>query len=290
MMPARDSSEISAAQPEVAAQPQCDVPIPISASDPRLDDYRRLTDVALRQRQEPAHGLFIAEGEWVVRRAVAGGYQVRSMLLLDRYVADLEPLAGGAPVFTGPPDVLAAITGFDVHRGVLAAMGRRPLAEPAALLSASHRLLILEDVNNPTNAGAVFRCAAALGIDAVLLSPRCADPLYRRAVRVSMGAVLAVPYARLPDWPAQLADVRRAGYRLLALTPDPTARPLTAPPSAQERVALLLGAEGPGLTALARAQADLAVRIPMAAGVESLNVAAAAAIGCFLVGRPPDPR
>ncbi len=264
------------------------MPIAIAAvSDPRLDDYRQLTDVALRRRLEPAGGMFIAEGEVVFRRAVAAGYAVRSVLALPRYAADLEPLGGGAPVFCGGPDVLAAIAGFDVHRGVLAVMERRPLPEAETLLRAGTRLLVLEDLNNPTNVGAVFRCAAALGMDAVLLSPRCADPLYRRAVRVSMGAVLAVPYARLGDWPAELAGVRAAGFQVLALTPDPQATALAAPGSPTARLALMLGAEGPGLSAAARRGASCAVRIPMAPGVDSLNVAAAAAIACFLVGHGP---
>ena len=265
------------------------MPIPIAeVADPRLGDYRQLTDTALRHRSEPAGGLFIAEGELVVRRAVAAGYSVRSMLLLPRYAPDLEPLADGAPVFLGSPGVLHAVTGFHVHRGVLAAMDRRPLPDTAALLAASYRLLILEDLANPTNVGAVFRCAAALGMDAVLLSPRCADPLYRRAVRVSMGAVLAVPYARLPDWPAELGAVQAAGFQLLALTPDPAAAPLVAAGSATERLAVLLGTEGTGLTDVARRHAGRASRIPMAAGVDSLNVASAAAIACFLLGRRPD--
>lgn len=164
---------------------------------------------------------------------------------------------------------------------------RRPLPAAATLLAIGTRLLVLEDLNNPTNVGAVFRCAAALGIDAVLLSPRCADPLYRRAVRVSIGAVLTMPYTRIHDWPAGLAQVRAGGYRLLAPAPDRTAPALGAPSSVTERLALVLGAEGPGLSAQARREATCAVRIPMAPGVDSLNVAAAAAIACFLVGARP---
>ena len=262
------------------------VPIPVAdLADPRLDDYRQLTDVALRRRWEPENGLFIAEGELVARRAVATGYSVRSMLLLPRYAADLQPLAGAAPVFSAMPEVLTGIAGFDVHRGVLAAMERRPVPDADRVISTSRRMLILEDLNNPTNVGAVFRCAAALGIDAVLLSPRCADPLYRRSVRVSMGAVFALPYARLTDWPADLETVRETGAHLLALTPDPSAGLLAAAGEDADPIAVLLGAEGPGLSAAARRHADRAVRIPMAAGVDSLNVAAAAAIACFLVGR-----
>jgi len=254
--------------------------------DPRLEDYRALTDVALRRRVEPEQGMFVAEGELVLRRAVAAGYPIRSLLLLERYAAPLAELAGAAPVYVASAPLLEAITGFDVHRGVLAAMARLPLPAVHDLVESSTRLAVLEDMNNPTNVGAVFRCAAALGIDAVLLSPRCADPLYRRSVRVSMGTVFAIPYARVEPWPATLAAVRRAGFRLLALTPDPGARALDAVRLApQDRAALLLGAEGPGLSDAALAASDERVRIAMAAGVDSLNVAAAAAIACFVIGR-----
>ncbi len=259
-----------------------------AADDPLVADYVRLTDVALRRRVEPRHGLFIAEGELVVRRAVESGYPVRSLLLQERYADRLSSLAGSAPVYVATPEVLAAITGFDVHRGVLAAMGRRPLPDAASVLASSARVVVLEGMNNSTNVGAVFRCAAALGIDAVLLSPRCADPLYRRSVRVSMGAVFAVPHARLDPWPGALELARAHGYRLLALTPDPSATPLEAlDVELAPRLAILLGAEGSGLTNAALELADDRVRIPMAAGVDSLNVAAAAAVACYVVGHRP---
>lgn len=259
-------------------------------ADPRLADYRSLTDVALRSRTEPAAGLFIAEGELVIRRALRAGYRPRSAVLARRWLDALLPVlaeAGAeAPVYVAEPDVLEQVTGFHVHRGALAAFARKPLPTPAELLAAARRVVVVENLNNPTNLGAVFRSAAALGMDAVLLDPRCCDPLYRRSVRVSMGEVFAVPHARLAGWPGSLAGVREAGFRLLALTPDADALPVDAlAPAPGDRLALLLGAEGPGLSAAAIAEADEAVRIPMAAGVDSLNVAAAAAVAFYVLGR-----
>ncbi len=258
----------------------------LDAQDPRLADYFALTDVELRRRKEPAEGIFIAEGEKVIRRAVAAGYPVRSVLLEDKWLPGLaEVLAGvNAPVYLAPNAVLEAVTGFGVHRGALAAMARLPLPAAADVLANARRVAILEDVNNHTNVGVVFRAAAALGMDAVLLSPRCADPLYRRAVKVSMGAVFAVPYARLEPWPDGLTAVREAGLSLLALTPHPDAVPLPSLDAATTRAcALLFGAEGPGLSPAALAACDRAVRIPMAHGVDSLNVGAAAAVAFYAV-------
>jgi tRNA G18 (ribose-2'-O)-methylase SpoU len=260
------------------------------AGDPRLEDYRDLTDVSLRKRTEPAHGLFIAEGELVVRRALTAGYPMRSLLVaanqLDR-VRDLAVDAPAAPVYVASHEVLAAVTGFHVHRGVLAAMARLPVPTLDEVLGPDvRRIAVLEDLNNSTNLGAVFRCAAALGMDAVLLSPACGDPLYRRSVRVSMGEVFALPHARVPNWPRGLSRLAEAGYRLLALTPDASAVPLDKVcPDDDERLALLLGAEGPGLSGEALAAADEWVRIPMAHGVDSLNVAAAAAVAFWVLGR-----
>lgn len=211
------------------------------------------------------------------------GYRPRSLLLDPRRTGQLADLVAGlpaeVPVWTAAPAVLEAVTGFHVHRGVLAALHRRAHLDADDLLAAARRVVVLEDVNNHTNVGAVFRCAAGLGMDAVLLSPSCADPLYRRSVRVSMGEVFAVPYARLEPWPAGLERVRAAGLRLLALTPTPGAVDLRLLDAAdRDRTAVLLGAEGTGLSPSAAAAADLAVRIPMRAGVDSLNVAAAAAV------------
>jgi tRNA G18 (ribose-2'-O)-methylase SpoU len=254
--------------------------------DERIADYRELTDVKLRTAWEPPHGLFIAEGELVVRRALQAGYRPRSFLVDSKRVEQLADVATTAPLFAAEPEVLQAATGFHVHRGVLASFHRKPAITRAEVIRAARRLVILEDVNNHTNIGAVFRGAAGLGMDAVLLSPTCADPLYRRSVRVSMGTVFSVPYARLEPWPAALDEVRAAGFTVLALTPAPDAVALhRLPPAACSRPALVLGAEGPGLSAAALDAADLRVAIPMRAGVDSLNVAAAAAVAFWEIAR-----
>lgn len=271
-----------------------DAPAPAQLiSDPddrRIADYRALTDVELRTRWEPPHGVFIAEGELVLRRALRAGYVPRSYLVdvkrLDQ-LADLTAAAGGAPVYAAGQEVLRRATGFHVHRGVLASFHRRPLPTAAQVLAGARCVAVCEDVNNHTNLGAIFRGAAGLGVDGVLLSPSCADPLYRRSVRVSMGEVFAVPYATLAPWPDALAQVRAAGFPLLALTPALDATPLQHLPAAHRaRAAVLLGAEGNGLSAAAVAAADQRVAIPMRRGVDSLNVAAAAAVVFWeLVGR-----
>jgi tRNA G18 (ribose-2'-O)-methylase SpoU len=254
-------------------------------ADPRLADYVGLTDVVRRSRHEPEAGFFLAEGVPVMQRAARAGYPLRSVLL-----ADNRPLPDGlpaAPVYRASYEVLAAVTGFHVHRGALASFGRLPLPSAAELLATATRVVLLEEVNNHTNLGAIFRTAAGLGMDAVLLSPTCCDPLYRRSVRVSMGEVFALPYAYL-DWPEGLAQVRGAGFRVLALTPAADATPLDQVRlAADDRAALLLGAEGPGLTGTAMALSDERVRIPMARGVDSLNVANATAVACWVLGRRP---
>jgi tRNA G18 (ribose-2'-O)-methylase SpoU len=262
------------------------VPTPITdPDDERVADYRALTDVELRTRWEPPHGLFIAEGELVLRRALRAGYRMRSVLVDEKRIRQVDDL-GDAPVYAASQAVLDAITGFHVHRGVLASFHRRPLPAAADVLAGARRIAILEDVNNHTNIGAIFRGAAALGMDAVLLSPSCADPLYRRSVRVSMGQVFAVPYAHLAPWPGALATVRAAGFTLLALTPAADALPIQRLPAAdRRRPALLVGAEGPGLSAAALAASDRRVVIPMRNGVDSLNVAAAAAVAFWELTR-----
>src|SRR5580693_10500081 len=260
-------------------------------ADPRLADYVSLTDADLRISLEARHGLFLAEGDKVIRRALAAGYPVRSMLLTAAGLARLAALAGdvAAPVYLVSDEVARRLTGYRVHRGALAAVARPPLPEVTEVLATARRVVVLEDLVDHGNVGAVFRCAAAFGADAVILSPRCADPLYRRAVKVSMGAVFAIPYARMTDWYGGLAQLREAGFRLLALTPDQSAAPIgtvLGPGSrAEQRVALLLGTEGDGLSSRWLHEADLGVCIPMApharaAGVDSLNVVAAAAIAC----------
>jgi tRNA G18 (ribose-2'-O)-methylase SpoU len=218
------------------------------------------------------------------------------MLLGKSRLADLPALveaAGAAPVYVVPDEVAESLTGYRVHRGALASLGRKPLPEVRAVTGDARRVVVLEDLVDHGNVGAIFRCAAALGIDAVVLSPRCADPLYRRSVKVSMGAVFAIPYARMTDWHDGLAELRSAGFLLLALTPDDRATPITAALRAAEKVALLLGTEGDGLSARWLHEAGQAVRIPMnpaarAAGVDSLNVVAAAAIACHLLAQGSD--
>ncbi|MFI8205676.1 TrmH family RNA methyltransferase [Streptomyces sp. NPDC085937] len=262
-------------------------------ADPRLQDYTDLTDVELRRRREPAEGLFIAEGEKVIRRAGDAGYAMRSMLLSQKWVDVMRDVIdrSDTPVYVVEPALAEQVTGYHVHRGALASMQRRPLPTAADVLRTVRRVVVMESVNDHTNIGAIFRSAAALGMDAVLLSPDCADPLYRRSVKVSMGAVFSVPYARLETWPKDLASVREAGFTVLALTPDERARSLDeAAPHRMDRVALMLGAEGSGLSARALAAADAWVRIPMSHGVDSLNVGAAAAVAFYAVtaGRPQE--
>jgi tRNA G18 (ribose-2'-O)-methylase SpoU len=269
-----------------------------SAGDPRLADYTRLTDAGLRTHLEAEHGLFIAEGTKVIARAVAAGYPVRSLLLGKSRLADLPALAataGAAPVYVVPDEVAERLTGYRVHRGALASLGRKPLPEVSAVTGDARRIVVLEDLVDHGNVGAIFRCAAALGVDAVVLSPRCADPLYRRSVKVSMGAVFAIPYARMTGWYDGLAELKAAGFRVLALTPDERATPVTSALRGASRVALLLGTEGDGLSARWLHEADEPVRIPMnpaarAAGVDSLNVVAAAAIACHLLAPRPEER
>jgi tRNA G18 (ribose-2'-O)-methylase SpoU len=255
-------------------------------ADPRLAEYRALTDVSLRTGYEEPHGLFIAEGELVLRRALAAGYQARSILVDAKRVAQVADLATDAPRYAADQALLQTLTGFHVHRGVLGSFHRRRLPTAESVLAAANRVLVLEDVNNHTNLGAIFRAAAALGMDGVLLSPSCADPLYRRSVRVSMGEVFAVPYARLAPWPGGLQAVRSAGFTVLALTPAADAVPIQSlPPAYRTRPALLLGAEGTGLSASALSGAAARVVIPMHRGVDSLNVAAAAAVAIWELTR-----
>ncbi|MFJ6699658.1 TrmH family RNA methyltransferase [Streptomyces sp. NPDC091272] len=259
--------------------------------DPRLSDYTGLTDVELRRRREPAEGLFIAEGEKVIRRARLAGYEMRSMLLSAKWIDVMRDVIDEvpAPVYAVSPELAERVTGYHVHRGALASMQRKPLPTATELLTTARRVVVMESVNDHTNIGAIFRSAAALGMDAVLLSPDCADPLYRRSVKVSMGAVFSVPYARLDSWPGDLEAVREAGFTLLALTPADKARSLDeVAPHLMDRVALMLGAEGEGLSTRALRAADEWVRIPMAHGVDSLNVGAAAAVSFYAVttGRP----
>jgi tRNA G18 (ribose-2'-O)-methylase SpoU len=240
--------------------------------DPRLADYRALRDAELQ-------GAFIAEGALVVRQLLRSPYRVRSVLVTPRKLAALDAdLPPDVTVYVAPRELLRAVVGFDLHRGAVAAAERPPPADAAAIARRARSLLVVEDVSDAENMGSLFRNAAAFGVDAVLLSPRCCDPLYRRAVRVSMGHVLHVPFARLAPWPSSLDDVvRAAGFTTVALTPGADAVDVDRVPP-PPRPAILVGAEGPGLTDAALASADLRVRIPMRPGVDSINVAAAAAV------------
>lgn len=248
--------------------------------DPRLRPYLHLTDPALRRGYEAGEGLFIAEGALVVDRLLRSRYPVRSLLVTDRASARVRPLLERSPatVLEVSEELARRTTGFHLHRGVLACGGRLPLPEFGPLARAAACVMVLEDIADQTNMGALFRNGTALGVDAVLLSPDCCDPLYRRSVRVSMGASLLVPFAYVRPWPDALAQLGHS-HEVLALTPSPDAeslyrlgRPGARPP------ALLLGTEGTGLTGAAQALADRRLRIPMEQGVDSLNVATAAAV------------
>ncbi len=256
-------------------------------ADPRVVDYVGLTDVALRRRSEPERGLFIAESEKVIRRALGSGLRPRSYLMAERWLTDLTDLVAeaerdGIPVFVGEHDVIERLTGFHLHRGALAAMQRPVLPGVADVCRAARRVLVLEDIVDHTNVGAVFRSAAALGMDAVLVTPRCADPLYRRSIRVSMGTVFQVPWTRVEPWPGGVAELRGLGFTVAALALSAGAvglDELAADPP--HRLALVLGTEGDGLARRTLDAVDLTVTIPMAGGVDSLNVAAAGAVAAW---------
>jgi tRNA G18 (ribose-2'-O)-methylase SpoU len=246
-------------------------------ADPRLADFRALTDSNVRVDRR---AVVIAEGVNVVDRLARSPYPMRAVFgVPSRIEALRDALAGrGVPIYVADKWFLSEVVGFRVTRGVLASADRTAPPALDALLAAARRVVVLEALNDFENLGSLFRNAAAFGVEAVLLDPRCADPLYRRSVRVSMGHVLQVPFVQLPKpWPQALDAVRAAGFRLLAMTPGPGAVPLRQLPR-PARWALLLGAEGPGLTTDAMAYADTLVRIPMAEGVDSLNVATAGAV------------
>ena len=258
-------------------------------ADERLADYRDLTDVALRRVLEPEGGLYMAESAKVLARALAAGHAPRSVMTQERWLPELETVLAGrddVPVYVVPSEVAESVTGYDVHRGVLASM-HRPADRPVAEVLAGARLVvILEDIVDHTNVGAAFRAAAGLGADAVLVTPRCADPLYRRSVRVSMGTVFQVPWTRLPEWAEAKDQLRDAGFHVAALALSDEAISLDDfAAAAPERVALLMGAEGDGLSRKALAASDSVVTIPMAGGVDSLNVASASAVALWAVSR-----
>jgi tRNA G18 (ribose-2'-O)-methylase SpoU len=257
-------------------------------ADPRLRDYRDLTDTALRRVLEPAGGLYIAESAKVIARALAAGHVPRSVLVQERWLDDVAELLGEAdvPVYLVDAAIAEGVTGYAVHRGALAALHRPGLAPVRDVVAGARRVLVLDDIVDHTNVGAAFRAAAGLGADAVLVGPRCADPLYRRSVRVSMGTVFQVPWTRMPAWVEARELLHAEGFRIAALALADDAVPLDEfaadPP---ERVALVLGAEGDGLSRRALAAADTIVTIPMAGGVDSLNVAAASAVALWALRR-----
>ena len=258
--------------------------IPISdLSDPRLSDFSHQTDVALKKAQGTEHGLYIAESALVLQRAIRAGHRPRSVLALGNTVAEAVALAGpDVPVFSGPPELLEQLTGYLLHRGLIASMHRPALPDVEELLAGARRVVILENVADPTNVGAIFRSVAGIGADAVLVTARCSDPFYRRAIRVSMGTVLQVPWSRIGPW----AEAREqlAGFHIAALALSPQSVSLREfAESVPDRVALVLGAEGEGLTPEALDAADTVVRIPMAHGIDSLNVAATAAVAMYAI-------
>lgn len=261
--------------------------IPITElSDPRLRDYSHQTDVALRKAQSTEHGIYLAESALVLERALRAGHTPRTVLALGGTAAEAQALVGDdVPIFSGPDELLAELTGYVLHRGLIAAMNRPPLPDPAALIAGARRIVIVENVADPTNLGAIFRSAGSIGADAVLVTPSCTDPFYRRAIRVSMGTVLQVPWTRTGDWVSTRALMDAHGFHVaaLALTPDAVSlRDFDG--AAHERLALVLGAEGTGLTDAAIAAADTVVQIPMKHGIDSLNVAAASAVAMWALG------
>ncbi|TDC46224.1 RNA methyltransferase [Actinomadura sp. KC345] len=282
-------------------------------ADPRLADFVRLRDVNLRKSLEAEHGLFVAEGEKVIRRAVGAGHPVRSLLMARRWAAPLADVLDGldAPAYIADDATMESITGFQVHRGALASLERLPLPDVKAVLPAARhalvpegpvdhatasgtttrgessqvstvrrsRIAILENLVDHANVGACFRSAAALGVDAVLVTPSCADPLYRRSIKVSMGAVFQVPWTRIDDWPQGIDEMKAAGYVVAGLTLGRGAITLDRLVTEDhERLALVFGTEGHGITPKADRMLDRRVTIPMMHGVDSLNVAASSAV------------
>jgi tRNA G18 (ribose-2'-O)-methylase SpoU len=256
------------------------------ARDDRLADYVRLRETSLRRSMESEAGLFIAEGDLVIRRAIEAGHRPRSFLLAERWLAGLTDVLErwpDVPVYLVSEQLAEAVTGFHVHRGALASLHREQQHDLDDVL-AGRRLVILEDIVDHTNVGAIIRNAAALGWDGALLSPRCADPLYRRAIKVSMGAVFSLPWARLPEWSGTPDRLHSAGFVTVAMTPGESADDLDSMSErlrAEPKLAIMVGTEGAGLSERWTAGATHRLRIPMTAGIDSLNVAAATAIACY---------
>lgn len=265
-----------------------------SLDDPALDVYARLTEAQLRNRLEPAKGIFIAESPKVISRALDAGISPLSYLMEESHLEEARPLverSGDVPVYTGPSELLEQLTGFKLTRGVLCAMRRPPLPSVEEVLAGASRVAVLDGVVDHTNVGAMFRSAAALGVDAVLVTPTCCDPLYRRSVRVSMGAVFQIPWTRIGesvrDWPeAGLARLEASGFSTAAFALEETSLSLDdARLSGEEKLAMVFGTEGDGLSRRAIDGCDYTVRIPMSHGVDSLNVAAASAVAFWQLCR-----
>ena len=264
---------------------------------PELDVYARLTENHLVNRADPENGLFIAESPNVILRALDGGCEPVSLLMERRHIdgqaKEVVERCGDIPLYTAPLPVLTELTGFPLTRGVLCAMRRRPLPKPEDICREARRIAVLENIMNPTNLGAIFRSAAALGMDAVLLTPACCDPLYRRSVRVSMGTVFQVPWAYLGEdvsqWPEPgMTRLRELGFRSAAMALREDSVSIDDPAlMAEEKLAIVLGTEGDGLGDGTIADCDYTVRIPMSHGVDSLNVAAASAVAFWQLGRRP---
>lgn len=253
--------------------------------DPRVDDFRDLNSVDRRPDLPTGRGLVIAEGVLVAQRMLASRFAPHAFLGTERRLGELAAdLTGvGVPFYRASAEVMAQVVGFHLNRGVLGAARRAPELSVPQVLDGARTVAVLEGVNDHENLGSIFRNAAGLGVDAVVFGAGCADPLYRRAVRVSMGHALLVPFARAGHWPADLTDLRQHGFRLLAMTPNPRAGTLAEVMGglADHKVAVLLGAEGPGLTETAMRACDVRVRVPMSRGTDSLNVATAAALAFY---------
>ncbi|GAA1541728.1 RNA methyltransferase [Brevibacterium picturae] len=256
----------------------------LASSAKDLHDYTQLTDVALRSIREPAEGLFIAESSKIIRRAHAAGMVPRSYLTSPKWLFDLADIiaANDAPIHIGTDAAVESLTGFHLHRGALAAMHRPQALDVAQLVSDARRIIVIEDVVDHTNVGALIRSAAAMGVDAVLVTPRCADPLYRRAIRVSMGTVFQVPWARIDPWPESIGALQDAGFVVAGMTLGEGAITLDELVAEDhEKLALVFGSEGHGLTQATEQRLGRKVTIPMMGGVDSLNVAAAAAVAFY---------
>lgn len=271
-----------------------------SLDDPRVDVFARMTDVQLRSRLEPERGIFIAESDKVIDRALAAGYEPLSLLIPDHRLERMRPLierlegreGGEVAVFVASAEEIEKLAGYELTRGVLCAMRRKALPSVEFVVAKAHRVAVLEDLTNHTNVGAAFRSAAALGIDAVLVTPSCSDPLYRRAVRVSMGTVFQVPWTRIgaeedASWPdGGIAELKRLGFTTAAMALSDDSIPLDDPLLKEcDKIAIVLGTEGDGLSRRTIAACDHTVRIPMAHGVDSLNVAAASAVAFWELRR-----